>query len=80
MLSQISHAKPAIIDYALTTVKPELGKMYKDFKQITVADLPGLMERAPVNKGMGHTFLRHIGRTKLLLLFLPIFLDFSFHP
>lgn len=80
LLSQISHAKPATMDYAFTTVKPELGKMYKDFKQVTVADLPGLMEGAPISTGMGHAFLKHIERTKLLLLFLSIFLDFSFHP
>lgn len=68
------------LDYAFTTVKPELGKMYKDFKQITVADLPGLIEGAPKNKGLGHAFLKHVDRTKLLLLFLSVFLDFSFHP
>ncbi|XP_068829295.1 GTP-binding protein 10 isoform X2 [Capricornis sumatraensis] len=68
LLSKMSHAKPAIADYAFTTIKPELGKiMYSDFKQISVADLPGLIEGAHMNKGMGHKFLKHIERTKQLL-------------
>ncbi|XP_066095639.1 GTP-binding protein 10 [Saccopteryx bilineata] len=73
LLSQISHAKPEIADYAFTTIKPELGKiMYKDFKQISVADLPGLIEGAHMNKGMGHRFLKHIERTKQLLFVVDI--------
>ncbi|XP_016074376.1 PREDICTED: GTP-binding protein 10 [Miniopterus natalensis] len=73
LLSKISHAKPAIADYAFTTLKPELGKiMYKDFKQISVADLPGLIEGAHVNKGMGHKFLKHIERTKQLLFVVDV--------
>uniref|UniRef100_A0A8C0SWF0 GTP-binding protein 10 n=1 Tax=Canis lupus familiaris TaxID=9615 RepID=A0A8C0SWF0_CANLF len=74
LLSQISHAKPAIADYAFTTLKPELGKiMYNDFKQISVADLPGLIEGAHMNKGMGHKFLKHIERTRQLLFVVDIF-------
>ncbi|XP_020770651.2 GTP-binding protein 10 isoform X3 [Odocoileus virginianus] len=73
LLSKISHAKPAIADYAFTTIKPELGKiMYSDFKQISVADLPGLIEGAHMNKGMGHKFLKHIERTKQLLFVVDI--------
>ncbi|KFO21186.1 GTP-binding protein 10 [Fukomys damarensis] len=73
LLSQISHAKPEIADYAFTTIKPELGKiMYDDFKQISVADLPGLIEGAHMNKGMGHKFLKHIERTKQLLFVVDI--------
>uniref|UniRef100_A0A2K5QGZ0 GTP-binding protein 10 n=1 Tax=Cebus imitator TaxID=2715852 RepID=A0A2K5QGZ0_CEBIM len=73
LLSQVSHAKPAIADYAFTTLKPELGKiMYNDFKQISVADLPGLIEGAHMNKGMGHKFLKHIERTRQLLFVVDI--------
>ncbi|KAM5187671.1 GTP-binding protein 10 [Callospermophilus lateralis] len=73
LLSQISHAKPAIADYAFTTLKPELGKiMYNDFKQISVADLPGLIEGAHMNRGMGHKFLKHIERTRQLLFVVDI--------
>jgi Obg family GTPase CgtA len=68
LLSQVSHTKPMIADYAFTTLKPELGKIiYNDFKQISVADLPGLIEGAYMNKGMGHKFLKHIERTRQLL-------------
>ncbi|XP_014377718.2 GTP-binding protein 10, partial [Alligator sinensis] len=73
LLSKISHAKPQIADYAFTTIKPELGKiMYPDFKQISVADLPGLIEGAHANRGMGHKFLKHIERTKQLLFVVDV--------
>uniref|UniRef100_A0A8C8STF3 GTP-binding protein 10 n=1 Tax=Pelusios castaneus TaxID=367368 RepID=A0A8C8STF3_9SAUR len=73
LLSKISHAKPQIADYAFTTVKPELGKiMYPDYKQVSVADLPGLIEGAHANKGMGHKFLKHVERTKQLLFVVDI--------
>ncbi|KAM6152848.1 GTP-binding protein 10 isoform 2-T2 [Erethizon dorsatum] len=73
LLSQISHAKPEIADYAFTTLKPELGKIiYDDFKQVSVADLPGLIEGAHMNKGMGHKFLKHIERTRRLLFVVDI--------
>uniref|UniRef100_A0A8C4SW93 GTP-binding protein 10 n=1 Tax=Erpetoichthys calabaricus TaxID=27687 RepID=A0A8C4SW93_ERPCA len=68
LLSQLSHAKPEIAHYPFTTLKPEIGKiMFEDYKQISVADLPGLIEGAHLNKGMGHKFLKHIERTKQLL-------------
>ncbi|XP_077664264.1 GTP-binding protein 10 isoform X2 [Eretmochelys imbricata] len=73
LLSKISHAKPQIADYPFTTVKPELGKiMYPDYKQVSVADLPGLIEGAHANKGMGHKFLKHVERTKQLLFVVDI--------
>uniref|UniRef100_A0A4X2M866 GTP-binding protein 10 n=1 Tax=Vombatus ursinus TaxID=29139 RepID=A0A4X2M866_VOMUR len=73
LLSKVSHAKPEIADYAFTTLKPQLGKiMYKDFKQVSVADLPGLIEGAHMNKGMGHKFLKHIERTKQLLFVVDV--------
>uniref|UniRef100_A0A8D0HF59 GTP-binding protein 10 n=1 Tax=Sphenodon punctatus TaxID=8508 RepID=A0A8D0HF59_SPHPU len=73
LLTKISHAKPEIADYAFTTIKPELGMiMYADHKQISVADLPGLIEGAHANKGMGHKFLKHIERTKQLLFVVDV--------
>ncbi|NXI52358.1 GTPBA protein, partial [Chloroceryle aenea] len=73
LLSKISDAKPEIANYAFTTIQPELGKiMYPDYKQILVADLPGLIEGAHANKGMGHKFLKHVERTRQLLLVVDI--------
>ncbi|XP_073533550.1 GTP-binding protein 10 [Phyllobates terribilis] len=73
LLSSLSHAKPQIADYPFTTVQPEVGKiMYPDYKQISVADLPGLIEGAHLNRGMGHKFLKHVERTKQLLFVVDV--------
>lgn len=73
LLTAMSNATPQIASYAFTTLKPEIGKlMYKDYKQISVADLPGLIEGAHVNKGMGHKFLKHVERTKQLLFVVDV--------
>lgn len=58
----------------VTTLRPQLGVIeYPDLRQITVADLPGLIEGAHVNIGLGHKFLKHIERTKLLLMVVDLF-------
>ncbi|KAL3283162.1 hypothetical protein HHI36_006314 [Cryptolaemus montrouzieri] len=73
LLGAISHAKPKIANYPFTTMRPHLGMiLYKDQRQISMADLPGLIEGAHKNKGMGHKFLKHVERTKLLLLVVDI--------
>ncbi|KAG7282157.1 hypothetical protein CRUP_034904 [Coryphaenoides rupestris] len=73
LLTVMSHASPQIADYAFTTLRPEIGKvMYEDHKQISVADLPGLIEGAHLNKGMGHKFLKHVERTKQLLFVVDV--------
>ncbi|XP_062254785.1 GTP-binding protein 10 [Platichthys flesus] len=73
LLTALSNATPQIASYAFTTLKPEIGKlMYKDYKQISVADLPGLIEGAHANKGMGHKFLKHVERTKQLLFVVDV--------
>ncbi|XP_066143308.1 GTP-binding protein 10 homolog [Euwallacea fornicatus] len=73
LLRAISDAKPKVASYAFTTVRPHLGMVtYEDHRQISIADLPGLIEGAYANKGMGHQFLKHIERTKLLLMIVDI--------
>lgn len=68
LLSIISKAKPEIGDYEFTTLIPQLGvSQTKDKRSFVVADLPGLIAGASLGKGLGHQFLRHIERCKILV-------------
>ena len=68
ILSRISAAKPKIANYHFTTLSPNLGVVsVKDGKGFLAADIPGLIEGASEGQGLGHAFLRHIDRCRLLL-------------
>ncbi|MCB0097757.1 MAG: GTPase ObgE [Caldilineaceae bacterium] len=67
LLSVVSAAKPKIAEYPFTTVVPNLGVAEVNHRQMVLADIPGLMEGAHEGIGLGHDFLRHIERTRVLI-------------
>ncbi len=67
LLAAITRAKPKIADYPFTTINPNLGVAFYDNKEVTLADIPGLVEGAHKGIGLGDKFLRHIERCKVLL-------------
>jgi len=78
LLAAISAARPKIDSYPFTTITPNLGVVeLPGFRSLTVADIPGIIEGAAEGKGLGHDFLRHIERTKVLLFLVDLADD---HP
>ena len=67
LLAAITRARPKIANYPFTTIDPNLGVSYYDNKEVTLADIPGLVEGAHEGIGLGDKFLRHIERCKILL-------------
>lgn len=72
ILSVVTSAKPKIGNYHFTTLTPNLGIVRRHGKDIVLADIPGLIEGAADSAGLGHDFLRHVERTRLLLHVLDI--------
>ena len=73
LLTAISKARPKVAPYPFTTLHPQIGIVeYADWYRLTVCDVPGLIEGAHRNVGLGHAFLRHIERCKIIVMLLDM--------
>jgi GTP-binding protein len=72
LLARLTRAHPKVADYPFTTLAPVLGTLEVDDRQLVVADIPGLIEGASAGAGLGHEFLAHVERTRLLVHVLDV--------
>lgn len=73
LISQLAHIEVKIAPYPFTTLRPNLGIVeFDDFSRILIADIPGIIENAHENKGLGFSFLRHIERTSALVYLIEL--------
>jgi len=72
LLRRLTRARPKVGDYPFTTLDPTLGTLELDDRQLVIAEIPGLIEGASAGAGLGHEFLAHIERTRLLVHVLDI--------
>ena len=73
LLAAVSKARPKIASYPFTTLHPQVGILeYADYHRLTVCDVPGLIAGAHQDVGLGHSFLRHIRRCKILVILLDM--------
>ena len=80
LISRISAAKPKIADYPFTTLEPNLGVVSLDGREFVVADVPGLIEGAAEGRGLGHQFLRHVERARVLLVMIDLAITAEHDP
>jgi GTPase len=72
LLARLTRAAPKVADYPFTTLSPVLGVLEAEERQLVIADIPGLIEGASEGAGLGHDFLAHVERTRLLVHVLDI--------
>ena len=72
LISSVSAAKPKIADYPFTTLEPHLGVVRFGEHELVLADIPGLVEGAAGGRGLGHRFLRHVERARVIVLLIDL--------